>query len=140
MADGYDIKPRIDILETLKEIASTLSQKPYRKIIANPYRYTAQAPITSNAASYRIPDLRVILDIQYELGEFLLEPKEVELRSEGLTIFKGTAGDWEEYRMFIGNYPLIRCRDLRLCLYDIPEELNGKSVTIWTTYGEEVVI
>ena len=140
MPDGYDIKQRIDILETLKEISSTLSKKPYSKIIANPMRYTAQAPITSNAASYRIPDLRVILDIQYELGEFLLEPKEVELRLESLTIFKGTPADWEDYRMLIATYPIIRCRDLRLCLYDIPEELNGKSVTIWTTYGEEVVI
>ena len=139
MADGYDIKQRIDILETLKEIASTLSQKPYRKIIANPYRYTAQAPITSNAANYRIPDIGVILDIQYELDDFL-EPKEVELCLESLTIFKGTPADWEEYRMLIGNYPLIHCRDLRLYLRDIPEELNGKHVTIWTTYGEEVVI
>ena len=140
MADGYDIKQRIDILETLKEISMTLSQKTYGKIIANPRRYTAQVPITSNAATYRIPETRVILDIQYELGEFLLEPKEVELCLESLTIFKGTPADWEEYRMLIGNYPLIHCRDLRLYLRDIPEELNGKHVTIWTTYGEEVVI
>ena len=140
MADGYDIKQRIDILETLKEISMTLSQKPYRKIIANPRRYTAQVPITSNAATYRIPETRVILDIQYELGEFLLEPKEVELRENDMVVFKGTPADWEDHRMLIATYPIIRCRDLRLCLYDIPEELNGKSVTIWTTYGEEVVI
>ena len=140
MADGYDIKQRIDILETLKEISMTLSQKTYGKIIANPRRYTAQVPITSNAATYRIPDTRVILDIQYELGEFLLEPKEVELWENDMVVFKGTPVDWEDYRMLIATYPIIRCRDLRLCLYDIPEELNGKHVTIWTTYGEEVVI
>ena len=140
MADGYDIKQRIDILETLKEISSTLSKKPYGKIIANPSRYTAQMPITSNAASYRIPDMPVILDIQYELGEFLLEPKEVELWKNDTVAFKGTPADWEDYRMLIATYPLIHCRQVLLCLYDIPEELNGKSVTIWVTYGEEVVI